>query len=395
MDLPEMEPLIGLSVRAAERELENEPGRTPILDATYADTHRFPPPDWAIPTFVTAASGAGMTYTPYRGDQGVRAAVAANVERVLGIPASGGSSPILTPGTQGALFIALASILSPGDAVILPDPEYLSTERMIRYFGAEVVRVPIRWAAPGRPVIDPESLYAAVEQHHPRLLVFSHPNNPTGMIYSDATLELIAELAAEKDFLVLADQLYCRLVYDGEQYTHFAALPGMAQRSVTLLGPSKTESLSGFRLGVAVAPDWLIDRMEDVQSCTALRAPSYAQHLLSHWLAEDSDYLAQRIREYQALRDTTVQTLNDSGLMQVRPSYGSSYVFPKLLVEVSDREITRRLKREAGVVVNPGYQFGPRGLGHMRLCFAQDEQEWADALGRILDIVATYPKLPG
>ena len=243
MDLPELSDRIGLSVRAAERELENESGPLDILDATYADTHRFPPPEWAIPTMVEAASGAGMTYTPYRGDRGVTAAVSRNVRQVLGLPVPDGVSPILTPGTQGALFVALAAVIEPGDTVLLPDPEYLSTERMLRYFGANVVRIPLLYEGDGRPALDPDALITAA-QAGPKLMVFSHPNNPTGMVYADSTLELIARLAAEHDFVVLADQLYCRLIYDNGHFTHLAGLPGMTERTITLLGPSKTESLS-------------------------------------------------------------------------------------------------------------------------------------------------------
>ncbi|RCK69076.1 aminotransferase class I/II-fold pyridoxal phosphate-dependent enzyme [Desertihabitans brevis] len=391
LDLPEMQRHIGSSVREAERELEQAPGPHDLVDATYADTHRFPPPEWTTETLLRASTGGGMTYTPYRGDAGVRGAVAQNLREVLGLPAVDGVEPILTPGTQGALFVALASVLEPGDVVLLPDPDYLSTERMLRWFGAEVVRIPMRFPeADGRPVLDAEALAAAAARG-PRLLVFSHPNNPTGMVYADTTLTQIAELAVQHDFTVLADQLYCRLVYDGEAFTHLANLPGMSERTITLLGPSKTESMSGFRLGVALAPDALVDRMEDVQSCTALRAPAYAQHLLTRWLADDQDYLRLRVKEYQALRDTTVATLNGSGLMRVRPSYGTSYVFPEVLTDVGDRELSLRLKADAGVVVNPGYQFGEAGLGHLRLCFAQDEQVWEAALGRILDVVGRYP----
>jgi aspartate/methionine/tyrosine aminotransferase len=130
--------------------------------------------------------------------------------------------------------------------------------------------------------------------------------------------------------------------------------------------------------------------MEDVQSCTALRAPAYAQHLLSHWLAEDGDFLSRRIREYQALRDLTVRMINDSEIMRVQSPHGSAYVFPEVLVDASDQEIAIALKRDAGIVVNPGYQFGVRGLGHMRLCFAQDETVWEKALDRLLSVVGDF-----
>jgi aspartate/methionine/tyrosine aminotransferase len=392
LSVPELASAIGTSLREAERELAQTPlAPGYFLDATYADTHRFPPPEWALPTFSEAASGAGMTYTPYRGDNDVRAAVAANVEAVLGMPATEPSQVILTPGTQGALFIALASLIEPGDVVILPDPDYLSTERMLRYFGAEVVRVPVVHSDAGRPVLDADKLTAAA-QRKPKLMVFSHPNNPTGMIYDDSTLALIASLANEHDFHVLADQLYCRLVYDNETFTHIANLDGMKDRTVTLLGPSKTESLSGYRLGLAVGPSSLVDDMEEVQSCTALRAPSYAQHLLTRWLADDQDFVKLRTTEYQALRDTTVERINASSVMRVRPAYGSAYVFPEITVDATEQQVAIALKRDAGIVVNPGYQSGLAGRGHIRLCFAQDEKVWDDALGRILDVVAGFAK---
>ena len=389
LELPEMSEHLGQSVRAAERELENTPAGGPrFLDATYANTHRFPPPDWALPTFTEAASGAGMTYTPYRGDNDVRDAVAENVRTVLGVPTGDEQQVILTPGTQGALFTALAAILEPSDLVILPDPDYLSTERTLRYFGAEVVRVPVITHEAGRPVLDPDKLRETAARG-PKLMVFSHPNNPTGRVYEDSTLHLIAELAQEHDFAVLADQLYCRLVYDNLDFTHLAALDGMAERTTTLLGPSKTESLSGYRLGLAVAPAEIVDRMEDVQSCSALRAPAYAQHLLKHWLVHDQDYLKTRIAEYQKLRDKTVETINASSVMRVKACEGSAYVFPEILVDATDQEVAIELKKRAGIVVNPGYQSGVNGLGHIRLCFAQDETAWDEALNDIIEVVGS------
>jgi aspartate/methionine/tyrosine aminotransferase len=386
LEMPESVAYIGKTVRAAERELERGPAPSAPLDATYANTHRFPPPPYALKAFTEAASGAGMTYTPYVGDRTVRKTVSENIETYLGFSATGSSSTILTPGTQAALFVALSAIIEPGDLVILPDPDYLSTERALRYFGAEVAHVPVHYEGDGRPTIDAEIL-TALAKRKPKLFIFSHPNNPTGAVYGDETLELIASLAQEHDFYVLADQLYGRLVYDNKSFVNIANLDGMAARTVTTTGPSKTESLSGYRLGVAVAPNELIERMEDVQSITALRAPAYAQHVLTHWLAEDGQYVADRIVEYQAIRDSTVEKLNASGVASVRPSWGTSYLFPRILVDASDQQIALALKKDAGVIVNPGYQFGPAGVGHVRLCIAQDETEWSQALDRVIDVL--------
>lgn len=393
LDLPEGQAYAGKSIRALERELERGAARPgPVLDATYANTHRFPAPSYALEAFNRAASGDGMTYTPYIGDAGVRETLESNISQHLGLDMSGDTGTILAPGTQGALFIALASVLEPGDVVILPDPDYLSTERTLRYFGAEVVRVPVLYEdTDGRPVLDKDALVAAAARN-PKLFIFSHPNNPTGAVYAEETLQLIAELAIKHDFLVLADQLYARLVYDGEEYTHIANLDGLRERTITTLGPSKTESLSGYRLGIAVAPQELLERMEDVQSVTALRAPAYAQHVLSHWLAEDGDYVRERTVEYQKIRDWTVDRLNASGVFAARRSWGTSYIFPRHLVQADDQELALAIKERAGVIINPGYQFGARGAGHMRLCIAQDENEWSEALDRLIEVVSSFKR---
>jgi aspartate/methionine/tyrosine aminotransferase len=344
---------------------------------------RFPPPDWAITEFTRAATGQGETYTPYRGDTGVLENLAPAISELLGIPVDPAGELVLTPGTQGALFAALASVVDTDDTVLLPDPDYLSTERTIRFFGGQVELIPLHFGADGAH-LDLDALTEAMRRG-PKAMVFSNPNNPTGFVYDKATLETIARLAAENGVVLIADQLYCRLVYGETEFVHLAALPGARGRTITLLGPSKTESLSGYRLGCLVAPAQLATAVEDVQSVSALRAPAYAQHLLARWLRDDKDYLASRIKEYQELRDTAVTALRKTEYLDVFPSQGSSYLFPKFAgVTIPDQVVATRLLSDAGVIVNPGYQFGPRGIGGFRLCVAQEESAWDAALERIL-----------
>jgi aspartate/methionine/tyrosine aminotransferase len=376
---------IGRSLRAAEREVERAAFDGPLLDLTYANTHRFPPPEWALDEFIRAASGAGMTYTPYAGDLGVRKAVASNVRAAFDIRADA-DTVLLTPGTQAGLFTALSALVDHGDEVLLADPEYLSTERMLHYVGARVTHIPLLRDGTGQARLEIGALEAAMARR-PALLVFSNPNNPTGAVHTRESIESIAELSSAYDVPVLVDQLYCRLLYEGTPFHHLAAVGDMGERTVTLLGPSKTESLSGFRVGVAVAPPVLAERMEDVLSIAALRAPAYAQHILARWLVDDQDYVADRILEYRKLRDMAVEQFSTTDLIEVEPARGTAYLFPRCNAEVADHELALALKTRAGLVVNPGYQFGPRGVGHFRICFAQDEAAWADALKRIVSTV--------
>jgi aspartate/methionine/tyrosine aminotransferase len=376
------------SIVAAERRLDAHAHRLgrPLLNATYADTKRFPPPPWALEAFTAAASGGGPSYTAYRGDATVREQVARSVSDFIGIPVDPDSELIVTPGSQAALFTVMSAMLEPGDRVVLLDPDYLAYERLVRFLGAEVDHVPLTWED-GAGTIDPASLAAAIREET-RCIVVSNPNNPTGAVLSRATVEAIAAAARERDLLVVIDELYARLVYDGRAYVHLAALDGMAQRTVTVLGPSKTESMTGYRVGVACGPRPIIDAMEDVLSVAALRAPAYAQQALVHWLRDDQEFLSTRIGEYERLRDMTVARLAASSAVELVVPGGTAYGFPTLVDRgISDQELAIALMDGADMIVNPGYQFGPSGHGSFRICFAQEESVWEQALTRMVAVL--------
>lgn len=390
LQLPERAQTHGRALRELERELEATPAGEPFLDITYADTHRFPPPDWALQAFTAAASGEGMTYTPYRGDPGVLAQVAENVTQLLGTPVDPSRELMVTPGTQAGLYTAMAALIEPGDRVVVPDPDYLTSARSVRYFGGEVDSVPLLWEG-DEPHLDLDGLRNALAKN-PKLVMFSHPNNPTGAVFSKAHIAEIAGLLRDSSAFAIVDELYCRLVYDGREFAHLAAEPGMRERVITTLGPSKTESLSGYRIGAVVGPADILTSMEDVMGIAALRCPAYAQHLLPRWIRDDGPYVAQRITEYQSLRDTTTSTLNALPGVSVEPCGGSAYLFVNTSgIAASDQDIALALKSRAGLVVNPGYQFGALGAHHFRICVAQDETAWKDALERMASVLSEFP----
>lgn len=388
LQLPEYTDAIGISVGAAERDLAARAravGRK-LLDLTYADTHRFPPPEWALEALVSAARGGGPTYTPYRGDANVLRELAPSVSRFLGMEVDPERELIATPGTQAGLFAALASLVEVGSTVVLPDPDYITSERLIRFVGGHPARTRLRHLPDGAQ-LDLDELAAQIGDTT-RCILLSNPNNPTGAVHAPETLEAVAELALRHDLFVIVDQLYSRLVYDGRRFVHLASLPGMKERTVTLLGPSKTESMSGFRLGIACGPADVITAMEDVIGATVLRAPAYAQWMLVPWLRDDHEFVANRTREYQALRDRTVAAFADVDFIDLQTPHGTAYAFPSVsAVGASDQEVAACLL-DAGMVVNPGYQFGPAGLGSFRICFAQDEAVWENALPTMIEALA-------
>lgn len=382
MHMPERAAVIGTSVREADRALNLNGGGGGLLDTTHFDTVRFPPPAWAKDVINSVIEDGEKAYTPYRGNPEVLAALATPVSAFLGTAITP-ANLALTPGTQAGLFTTLSAIIDEGDLVMLADPEYVFAERMLAFLGARVVRIPLTFHD-SEPTFDLDAVEALLPEK-PVLFMYSNPNNPTGAVFTEATVERLAELSLRGGFRVLADELYSRLVYEGVTFTHMLSIPGMADRCITMLGPSKTESLSGYRLGVVVGPPDVMEAVEQTLAATSLRAPAYAQHLLTHWLVEDEAFVAERILDLAALRDLTLEKLRTVPGLTMTPQGGTAYLFVDTsALGVSDQEIAKALQQDAGVIVSPGYQFGPTGVGHFRVCYARDEAEWAIALDRMV-----------
>ena len=357
-----------------------------LLDTTHFDTVRFPPPEWAREEFLLAARNGSTAYTPYRGNPEILDILSGSISGFLGTSVQP-SNLSITPGTQGALFTTLAALVDPGDLVMLADPDYIFCERILAFLGARVERIPLLFDREGA-TLDLQAIESLLPQR-PRLLLFTHPNNPTGATYSREMIGQIAQLSIAGNFRVLVDELYSRLVYDGTVFTHLAAQPGMNERCVTLLGPSKTESMSGYRVGVVVAPEDVTAAIEQSLAMTSLRAPAYSQQILRRWLIDDHEFLKQRITDLAELRELTIDRLARVPGLVIQPHDGTAYLFPDVSGLCSpDTEIAIRLQKQAGVIVSPGYQFGDRGIGHFRICYARDEMEWSSALDRMVSVLS-------
>lgn len=386
LKLPERQDIAGMSVRDADLAVLHATSGD-FLDTTHFDTVRFPPPDWAVDVFAKAARDGALAYTGYRGHPDVLASVAEVLSGFVGMPIDPDKHILLTPGTQAGLFSILSARVDPGDRVVVTDPDYLFTARILRFLDAEVRYVPLV-EVNGKYVPNLDILEAEFSHPKAKHFVFSHPNNPTGAVYPPSTIAAMADLAQKYDVFVVADELYSRLVYDNVPFTHIAALPGMRERTATLLGPSKTESLSGYRLGVVVAPEGIMKGVEDILSITSLRAPAYAQHVLLPWLRDDKKWLSERLTDFKAIRESTVKRLSELEWLKVSPQDGTAYLWPDVSATgKSDLEIGKALMRNAGALISPGYQFGPTANGRIRICYARDEASWDDALTRIVDVL--------
>lgn len=371
---------------------ETLPG-TPV-DFSHGDVNddAFAPTPGALEEFVEGVHRGGrQAYTEYRGSAELREQVAGRLTEFTGRPVSGAAEVIITPGTQGALFLALGATATAGDKVAIVRPDYFANRKLVEFLGAQVVPVRMDYLAHTEGAgLDLEGLETAFRSGV-RTFLFSNPNNPAGVVYSPAEIDRIAELANRYGVTVIVDQLYSRMLYRGQLYTHLRASSIDADHVITIMGPSKTESLSGYRLGVAFGAGRLIDRMEKLQAIVSLRAPGYSQAVLRKWFAEDPGWLQDRIAKHEAIRDDLLRVLGAVPGLAVRPPQAGSYLFPRLpALEVPLHTFVHVLRVQAGVTVTPGTEFSPDATDSIRLNFSQNHQTAVQAIERTVQLIDRY-----
>lgn len=367
---------------------EEMPGR--LVDFSHGDVDAFTPTPGSFERFSEAVeTGGRQAYTEYRGSSDIRAELAQRLEAFTGAPVSADEGIILTPGTQGALFLAVASTVSDGDKVAIVQPDYFANRKLVQFFGGEIMPVTMNYMSSNAEAgLDMSQLRAAFEAGA-KIFLFSNPNNPTGAVYSETEIDQIVELAREFGVTIIADQLYSRLRYDGEFYTHIRARGLPAEKMLTIMGPSKTESLSGYRLGAAFGSPAIIARMEKLQAIVSLRAAGYNQAVFRTWFNEPEGWIEERIRQHQAIRDDLLAVFRSGGL-KVRTPQAGSYLFPTLpTLSVGLGDFVRLLRHQANVIVTPGTEFGPH-TSSIRLNFSQDHSVTVEAGKRIVEMVNRY-----
>jgi len=195
------------------------------------------------------------------------------------------------------------------------------------------------------------------------------------------------------DVTLIVDELYTRQVYPGVEYTHLCAQKEIPDNLITIIGPSKTESLSGYRLGVAFGTAEIIERMEKLQAIMSLRCSGYNQAVFFTWFNEPEGWLADRVRQHMEIRDAIMEKLNVVPGVSARPTEGGSYLFVEIPeLDVTLHQFIRIVREMANVIVTPGTEFGPQFLHHFRINFSQDKEKAVAAIERLLAIMERYRK---
>jgi aminotransferase len=328
-------------------------------------------PDFVTPWHIREAAIYALeqgrtSYTSNLGLLKLRKAIARNVEKNFQVSYDPKKEILVAVGVSEAMDLAFRAVLNPGDEVIYHEPCYVSYAPGIGLAGGVPVAVPCR-AQDGFSVTAEAIERAATPRS--KLLVLNFPTNPTGGTMARLELEKIAEVARRRDLLVLTDEIYAELTFEGE-HTSIASLPGMKARTVFLHGFSKAYAMTGFRIGYACGPAEVIEAMMRIHQYSMLCASIISQEAAVEALEHGQADTVEMREQYRVRRNFLVNAFNDMGLPCHLPR-GSFYAFPNIAASGLDsKQFALQLLQSEKVACVPGSAFGPSGEGFVRCCFA-------------------------
>jgi aminotransferase len=341
-------------------------------------------PDFVTPWHVREAciyslESGDTHYTSNKGMPELRESISETTIKDLGLDYDPGEQVLITTGVSEAVDLAFRATLNPGDEVIVPEPCYVAYTPDIILASGVPRLVPTKLDDEFR--LRPEDIVLALTEKT-RALMLSYPNNPTGAIMTRDDLEDLADIVVENDLLVVSDEVYSKLSYNGV-HTSFAQLEGMQDRTLILSGLSKSHAMTGWRIGYALGDPAIVGAMTKVHQYTMLCAPVMAQVAAIEAMQRGEDEMLHMRHEYDLRRRLFVSGLNRIGLDCFEPR-GAFYAFPSVeSTGLSSDEFAGRLLKDQKVAVVPGNVFGESGEGFLRCSYATSREELIEALDRM------------
>ncbi len=344
----------------------------------------FNTPDHIVEAGIEALRGGHTGYTPAAGTPALRQTIARHVSQNTGAEVRP-EQVVVTPGGKPIMFFAILSLLQTGDEAIYPNPGFPIYESMINFAGAKAVPLPLREERNFR--FDPAEFQSLVSDRT-RLIILNSPQNPTGGVLTGDDLAMVADIARERDIMVLSDEIYDHILYSGN-HASLLSIPGAGANTILLNGFSKTYAMTGSRLGYGVMPVALAEQigklMVNSNSCTA----AFTQQAGLAALTGPHEPVREMVKAFKERRDFLVAALNEIPGFRCANPTGAFYVFPNVEGSgIPSGELADYLLNEAGVALLDGACFGEYGRGYLRLSYANSLENIQLALERIRDALA-------
>jgi aspartate aminotransferase len=338
-------------------------------------------PDFPTPAPIleamTEALRAGFTrYAEFDGDRELRAAIAERVQT-----ARGPESVLITQGSMAGLSAAVLATVGIGDKVVIPEPTYSLYSDLVELAGA----TPVFVGARSDYHLDLDALAEAARGA--RLIILCNPCNPTGAVCSRAELETLAEIIARTDALLLVDEAYAALVYDGIELVSSTTVPALADRLIYVQTFSKTFAMTGFRVGYVVSRPEIVSAIASVHRTFNGPVNAAVQRAALRAVRDDGTMVRPMLEAYARRRSLLLRLLEGAPRLEVRPPEGTFFAFVRLLCDITSVDLAARLRR-GGVTVRAGSEFGPSGEHHVRLSFAPGEAIIEEGVRRMRAVLA-------
>jgi aminotransferase len=343
-------------------------------------------PDFDTPVHIKEAAkraldGGKVHYSSNYGFPELREAITRKLKQDNGLSHDPANEIIVTVGTNEAVFMAMMAFLDPGDEVLIPDPCWLHYFYCAQMAGAVPISVPVREEHEFNPQIDE---FRSLITPKTRMIVINTPNNPTGAVYSLEALEELAQLARETELFVLSDEIYEKMVYEGNRHFSIGGFPGMRERTITVNGFSKIYAMTGWRLGYAAADHELIKAMIRIHQYTTVCATSFAQWGAIEALEGPQNEAEMMAREFDRRRKLVYAALQEMPGIEVVEPKGAFYIFPNIkALGKSAEELSWYLLDEAKIAVVPGTVLGEFGTDYIRISYANSYENLEKAMERM------------
>lgn len=322
-------------------------------------------------------------YTSNAGLKDLRIEISNYLNRTQGISYNPNNEILVTVGGSEAIDIGLRAVINPGDEVIIPQPSYVSYEPCAVLAGAKPVIINLK--AENEFRLTPEELLNVITDKT-KVLILPYPNNPTGAIMEKEDLEKIAKIVIEKDILVMSDEIYAALTYK-EKHVSIASLEGMKERTILINGFSKAYAMTGWRLGYACAPDWLIKQMTKIHQFAIMCAPTTSQYAAIEALKNGDEDVETMRKSYNQRRRYLMNTFKEMNLECFEP-FGAFYVFPCIKeFGMTSEEFATKFLQEEKVALVPGTAFGDCGEGFLRISYAYSIENLKLAMKRLKNFI--------
>ena len=349
-------------------------------------------PDFKTPYSVRQAGIENLQQgkTSYSANAGLidlRRAICDYLQRKFLLEYDKNTEVVVTVGGSEAIDLAIRAFVNPGDEVLIPEPSFVCYAPIVTLTSGVPVTIETREEDHFR--LTPEQLEAAITPRT-KMLILPYPNNPTGAVMRREHLEAIAEVLRRHDIVVLSDEIYAELTYNGH-HTSIASLPGMKERTIVVNGFSKTFAMTGWRLGYAAGPAAAIKQMTKIHQYALMCAPTTSQYAAIEALDHCEENICQMREEYDRRRRFVVDAFNKLGLHTFEPE-GAFYVFPCIKnTGMGSEEFCEKLLYGKKVAVVPGNAFGDSGEGYIRVSYSYSVQHLTAALKRIREFLSELP----